>query len=109
MLQIKEIATTIKMAYPQATKETSLLELVKFYSKILDNQDYEIVFNNLKEHILKSEYPPKVSDLVKKQPKSVIPSHEETMAYLDSIEPKKEEKPTKEEILEMARKAGLNV
>jgi len=107
--QIKEIATTIKMAYPQATRETSLVDLVKFYSKILGDQEYEVVFSNLKEHILKSEYPPKVSDLVKKQPKSVIPTHEETMKYLDSLEPKAKDKPSKEEIKEMARKAGLNV
>ena len=111
ILHIKEIATTIKTAYPQATKDTSLVDLVKFYSKILDKQDFETVFSNLKEHILKSEYPPKVVDLVKEKPKSttksIVPSHAETMAYLDSLEPK--ERLSREEALELARKAGLRV
>jgi len=109
MLQIKEIATTIKMAYPQATKDNSLVDLVKFYSKVLNDQDYEVVFGNLKAHILKSEYPPKVSDLVKQQPKSIVPNHKETMEYLASLEPKPEERLTREQALELARKAGLNV
>ena len=108
--QLAEIVEDVRTNYPQITRELTLEAMYKLYKKYLLNEEYEHVMANLSNHIRTSDYPPKISDLVKqqpKQPKSIVPSHSETMAYLDSLEPK--ERLSRAEILDMARKVGLRV
>lgn len=112
MVKPEQIEHLVKMVFATYTSYAAKNEfetVCDLYYLMFENEDYEQILANLRNYIADSnnKYAPKPSHLLGGQVRNVVPSHKETMEYLDSLEPK--EKPTREEILEMARKAGLNV
>lgn len=109
----ERIEILVKMVfanYPSYANKNEFGIVCKLYYLMLENEDYNQILENLKTYIAANDrYAPKPKDLLNsvKGEKLNIPNVQETREYLDSLEPK--DKPTKEEILAMARKAGLRV
>lgn len=108
--QIKELVDMVFAAYPNYSKSHQYNTVCNLYYLMLKDEEYSSILENLKAYVaVNDKQPPTPKNLLNKQPKSIVPSHKETMEYLASLEPKPEERLTREQALELARKAGLNV
>ena len=108
--QITELVDMVFAAYPNYGKNHKYKTVCNLYYLMLKDEEYSNILENLKNYLRVEKYtPPTPKDLLNKQPRSIVPNHKETMEYLASLEPKPEERLTREQALELARKAGLNV
>lgn len=58
--QVIDLFKTIKLAYPAFDVST---EKVNLWYEIMKKMDYEAVNSRLKQHILSSEYAPKIAEI----------------------------------------------
>ena len=106
--QIMELVEMVFAAYPNYANNNKFASVCNLYHLMFKDEDYSKILKNLKKYMMENDkFAPKPKDLLNKEHKSIVPSHAETMAYLDSLEPK--ERLSREEALELARKAGLRV
>lgn len=107
--QIEDLVKIVFANYTSYARNNEFGTVCDLYYLMFKDEDYSQILANLKEYMKKNEFAPKPKDLLSRslENNSVVPDVEETRNYLDSLEPK--DKPTKEEILKMAREAGLDV
>lgn len=77
-----------------------LVKTVEIYHEILEDYDFDRVKANLKTHVVNSEYPPRMKDLVKGlvvDEKYNIPNREETLKIIETYQVPVEKRATKEQ------------
>lgn len=84
--QIEQIVFEVRGVYPQLKKEMTLEQMLDLYANYLINKDFDLVWNNLKNHIENSRFVPTIADLVKKQDFYRTPTREETIKDIERLE-----------------------
>lgn len=105
--EVIEILSRLTTVYTSLDKRDPV-QLFNVYKEILIDEDFETVKKNVINHIKTSEFAPKISEIIPKKDKvsdMAIPSREETLEYIKSLEPK--EKLSKERIAELAKEVGV--
>lgn len=85
--EIAKIGKRLLVNYPNKRKE-EIVEILDDWENMLTKLDYDIVNQNLDEHLLSSPYFPKITELSKNHSvkvKSTIPGIEETQSYIDYL------------------------
>lgn len=105
--EVLEILSCLTTEYTSLEKRDPV-QLFNTYKMVLADEDYETVKQNVINHIKTSEFAPKLSEIIPKKEKVSdvrVPTREETLEYIQSLEPK--EKLSKERIIELAKEVGV--
>ena len=96
--EIAKIGKRLRVNYPNKKKE-EVVEILNDWENMLSKLDYNIVNQNLDEHLMSSPYFPKITELSKNHSmkvKSTIPGIEETQSYIDYLKSLENEAASKE-------------
>ena len=92
--------------YKDLDENQKLVKIVEIYHEILVDYDFDRVKGNLKNHVVNSEFPPKMKDLVKGlviDEKYNIPSREETLKIIETYQVPEELRATEEQRRKMRK------